>query len=394
MDPRTNPYAPGAGSPPPELAGRDDALEAAAVAVDRVKARRSEKSVLLTGLRGVGKTVLLNRIADEAEARGVVGVRFEAPEGRALPVVLAPQLRRALLALDRGEAAKDRMRRAWSGLAGFIAAARVKSGEIELRIDARPEPGLADTGDLETDLTNLLRVIGEAAARRNNALVLFIDELQYVVNGDLAALIAALHGCQQRRLPVALVGAGLPQLAGKVGKAKSYAERLFAFMEIGELDRPAAERALRAPAEEEGVRFDDDALERILRDTGRYPYFLQEWGAHAWRIADASPISGKDAEKASREARAALDAGFFRVRYERCTPRERRYLAAMARLGPGPHRSGDVADAMGREVTSIAPIRRQLILKGMIYSPAHGDTAFTVPMFDRFLKRTPPDGDP
>lgn len=394
MDPRTNPYAPGAGSPPPELAGRGEVLEAAAVAVDRVKARRSEKSVLLTGLRGVGKTVLLNRIANDAEARGVVGVRFEAPEGRALPVALAPQLRRALLALDRGEAAKEHMRRAWSGLAGFIAAARVKSGEIEFRIDARPEPGLADTGDLETDLTDLFRVVGEAAEKRNSAFVLFIDELQYVVNGDLAALIAALHGCQQRQLPVALIGAGLPQLKGKVGEAKSYAERLFAFMEIGKLPRAAAERALRAPAAAEDVRFDDDALRRILRDTECYPYFLQEWGEHAWRIAEASPISGKDAEKASREALAALDAGFFQVRYARCTPGERRYLAAMARLGPGPHRSGGVADAMGRAVTSVAPVRNQLISKGMIYSPAHGDTAFTAPMFDRFLKRTAPDGEP
>lgn len=394
MDPRTNPYAPGAGSPPQELAGRDGVLEAVAVAVDRVKARRGERSVLLTGLRGVGKTVLLNRVANDAEARGVVGVRFEAPEGRTLPAALAPQLRRALLALDRGEAARDHMRRAWSGLAGFVSAARVKSGEIELRIDARPEPGLADTGDLETDLTDLLRVVGEAAARRSGAVMLFIDELQYVADGDLAALIAALHGCRQRRLPVALVGAGLPQTIGKVGEVRSCAERLFAFMEIGKLDRAAAARALRAPAAAEDVRFDDDALRRILRDTERYPYFLQEWGAHAWRIANASPIAKRDAERASREARAALDAGFFQVRYERCTPGERRYLAAMARLGPGPHRSGDIANAMDRKVTSTAPVRSRLISKGMIYSPARGKTAFTAPMFDRFLQRIAPDGAP
>ena len=390
MDPRRNPYAPGAGSSPPELAGRDAVLETIAIGLDRVREGLDAKSALLVGLRGVGKTVLLNRIADEAETRGIVRVQLEAVENRSLPSMLAPPLRRALLTLDRLESAKAHLLRAWRGLAGFVGAARVSYRDVEIRIDMAPEPGLADTGDLENDLIDLLRVVGEAARERRGAVALFVDELQYVAKTQLAALITALHACRQRRLPVALVGAGLPQLVGNVGRAKSYSERLFDCPEIGRLDRGAAFRALRAPADREDVRFDDAALERILNRTGGYPYFLQEWGAHAWRVAKASPITDDDVRRATDTALAALDAGFFRIRYDRCTRREREYLLAMARLGPGPHRSGDIAGIMRRPVQSVAPVRGVLISKGMIYSPAHGDTAFTVPMFDGFLKRTAP----
>ena len=390
MDPRQNPYAPGAGSPPPELAGRNDILESAAVHLDRIAGGLHGKSVLFVGLRGVGKTVLLNRVADGAEGRGLVCLRIEEPERRSLPVLLVPALHRALLRLDRIEAAKERLHRAWRGLAGFVAAIRLRYRDVEIRIDAEPEPGLADTGDLEADLADLFRIVGEAARERGRAVALFVDELQYVGKEEFAALIVALHGCQQRQLPVALVGAGLPQLVGRSGRAKSYAERLFEFLEIGRLDREAAWRAIQAPAERADVRFDAAALERILDRTQGYPYFLQEWGSHAWEVAAASPITVADVGRAAELTLATLDAGFFRVRYDRCTPRERGYLRAMARLGPGPHRSGDIAGALGRGVTSVAPLRNQLIAKGMIYGPAHGDTAFTVPMFDSFLERTAP----
>ena len=387
MDPRKNPYAPGAGTSPPELAGRGNVMEEAAVALDRIGAGRDAKSVLFVGLRGVGKTVLLNRVAEDAEARGTVCVQAEATEDRSLPSVLAPLLRRALIELDRFEAAKKHIRRGRRALASFVSKARIVYKDIELRIDAEPEAGLADSGDLQSDLADLLRVIGEAAREKKTTVALFIDELQCVSDDHLAALVGALHVCRQRRLPVTLVGAGLPQLVGNTGRAKSYAERLFEYPRIGELGRDEALHALRAPAEREGVRFEDAALERIFRKTRGYPYFLQEWGAHSWRVADSSPITGDDVRCATEAALATLDGGFFRVRYDRCTPREREYLLAMARIGPGPHRSGDIARSMKARVTSVAPIRNNLISKGMIYSPAHGDTAFTVPMFDRFLKR-------
>lgn len=390
MDPRENPYAPGAGSPPPELAGRDPVLESIAINLDRIKAGRHAKSVLLIGLRGVGKTVLLNRIAQEAEARQIVCPTFEAPEDRSLPSMLAPKLRSVLLRLDRFEAARGYVQRAWRGLSGFIRAARIKYEDVELYLDIDPEPGFADTGDLEIDLSDLFIAIGEAAAERNRAIAIFIDELQYVKEDELAALITALHRCQQRRSPVTVVGAGLPQLVGNTGKAKSYAERLFDFPEIGKLDRVAAIRAVQAPAEREGARFEAAALDEILRQTQGYPYFLQEWGSHAWLVAEDSPITLADISRATELALATLDTSFFRVRYDRCTPTERQYLRAMAELGAGPHKSGDIADVMDRKVTSVAPLRSTLISKGMIYSPEHGDTAFTVPLFDEFLKRTMP----
>jgi hypothetical protein len=206
-------------------------------------------------------------------------------------------------------------------------------------------------------------------------------------------LITALHRAAQRRLPVTLIGAGLPQLRGRMGRAKSYAERLFDFPEIGELPPPAARQALVKPALDQGVAITEDALERILLETHRYPYFLQEWGKHAWQVAERSPITRDDVDRASAVALAALDASFFRVRFDRLTTAEKKYLRAMAELGPGPHRSGDVAEALGRKVTSLAPIRNQLIAKGMIFSPSHGDTAFTVPLFDEFIRRMMPGDD-
>jgi hypothetical protein len=393
MDPIKNPFAPGAGTPPPELAGRDEVREVVRIAVERVRLGRSTKSVLMVGLRGVGKTVLLDRMRMDAEATGIHSMRIEAPEGRSLPALIAPQLRQALLKLSRVEKARSLAQRALRGLAGFAKAMKLKYEDIEVGLDFDPEPGLADNGDLEQDLQALLETVGIAARGADTALIMFVDELQYVAEEELAALIMSLHRAAQGSLPVSLVGAGLPQLRGRMGRAKSYAERLFDFPTIGPLPPPAARTAIEKPAAEQGVQVDPDALALIVHKTQGYPYFLQEWGKHAWDVATGSPITQADVESASNAAIASLDESFFRVRFDRLTPAERKYLRAMAVLGPGPHRSGDIAKELGREVTSLGPVRNQLISKGMIWSPNHGDTAFTVPLFDEFMRRIMPGDD-
>ncbi len=393
MDSVLNPYAPGAGTPPPELAGRDELRETVRVALERVRRGLSTKSVLMVGLRGVGKTVLLDRMRDDAEAAGIQTMRIEAPEQRSLPGILAPQLRQALIRLSRDERARDLARRGLRALAGFVTALRLKYGDIEVGLDFEPEPGLADNGDLEHDLQALFEAVGEAARSAGTALAVFIDELQYVAEDELAALITAMHRVAQRKLPVVLVGAGLPQLRGRTGKAKSYAERLFDYPQIGPLDEGSARQAIAKPAADAGVFFEPAALDRMIAETHGYPYFLQEWGKHVWDTAESSPITVGDVESASRSAVAALDESFFRVRFDRLTPAEKRYLRAMAELGPGPHRSGDVAQQLGRASQSTAPVRNNLIEKGMVWSPSHGDTAFTVPLFDAFMRRIMPGDD-
>ena len=393
MDPVRNPFAPGAGTRPPELAGRDDLREVVRVALARLRLGKASKSVLMVGLRGVGKTVLLDAMRDEAEAAGLHTLRVEAPEQRSLPAILAPELRQALLRLSLNEKAKDLARRALRALAGFASALKATYEDIQVGLDFEPEPGLADNGDLEHDLQALLEAAGQAAKEGGTAIAMFVDELQYVEEEQLAALITALHRTSQRGLPVVLVGAGLPQLRGRMGRAKSYAERMFDFPEIGPLPKDAAARAIEKPLEDEGVRITPEALAKIVAVTAGYAYFLQQWGKHAWDVADASPIELEDVERASVTAVAALDESFFRVRFDRLTPAERRYLRAMAELGPGPHRSGDIADVLGRKVTALAPRRSQLIAKGMVWSPHHGDTAFTVPLFDEFMQRIMPGDD-
>lgn len=393
MDPVANPFSPGAGTPPPELAGRDDLREAVRVAAERVRRGLPAKSVLMVGLRGVGKTVLLDRMREDMEAAGIQTIRIEAPERRSLPALLAPQLRQALLRLSRNEQAREFGHRALRALAGFAKALKLKYQDIEVGIDFEPEPGLADNGDLEHDLQALLETAGQAARKADTALIMFIDELQYVEEAQLAALIVALHRAAQRQLPVMLVGAGLPQLRGNMGEAKSYAERLFDFPEVGALAPDDAARAIVKPLADLKVAIEEPALRRLLEETHCYPYFLQEWGKHAWDVADASPITKADVRQASKEALAGLDESFFRVRFDRLTPSEKRYMRAMADLGPGPHRSGDIADKLERKVSSLGPTRSQLIAKGMIWSPSHGDTAFTVPLFDEFMKRIMPGED-
>jgi hypothetical protein len=393
MDPIKNPYAPGAGSPPPELAGRAQLRDQVRIAIARIRRGNSAKSLLMVGLRGVGKTVLLDTMRTDAEETGVYTLRIEAPEGRSLPALLAPQLRLALLRLNRVQAAKVVAERGLRALASFARTLKIKYSDIEVGLDLDPQPGLADNGDLESDLTSLLVEVGGAARKAKTAVVIFIDEIQYLRVDEFAALISALHRCAQLKLPLTVVGAGLPQLRALAGNAKSYAERLFDYPRIGALSIPEAEIALVRPAEQEGVVFSMKALASIVAKTRGYPYFLQEWGKHSWDVATRSPITQKDVEIASVQAIAALDESFFRVRFDRLTPAEKKYLRAMAERGTGPHRSGDIALTLGKAVNSMAPLRQSLIAKGMVWSPSHGDTAFTVPLFDEFMRRIMPGDD-
>lgn len=385
-----NPFAPGAGSPPPELAGRDAILNQAEVALGRIQRGRSSKSIMIVGLRGVGKTVLLNRIKDLAGEQGFQAELLEAPENRSLAGLLAPALRSLILKLDRGEQINNAARRAFRGLRSFAAAIKIKYNDIEIGLDGETEPGLADSGDLESDIPDLLVAVAEAAKERGTAVALIMDELQYLDEIEMSALIMGMHRISQRQLPLTLLGAGLPQLVGLTGRSKSYAERLFDFPQAGPLSLADATAALRAPAQAEGVDFTEPAIRRIHDLTEGYPYFLQEWGYHSWLTAAVSPIGVAAVDAATPNAIAALDQSFFRVRFDRLTPAEKRYLRAMSELGAGPHRSGDIAHELGVKVNSTGPVRATLIKKGMIYSPAHGDTAFTVPLFDQFMRRTMP----
>ena len=336
------------------------------------------------GLRGVGKTVLLNRFDLMAQEEGLVRAFIEAPETGDFEHLLAARLRSILLELDRGTVSQA-VKRALGTLKSF--SYNLPDGtSISLNVD--PIAGSADSGVLAEDVTDLLVSVGEAANDRSRGLLLAIDEVQYLADTELAALISAVHRTVQLSLPVILVGAGLPQLPGLAGNAKSYAERLFDFPEIGSLGDDDARTVLSAPARAQGVEFASPALDRLLQYTQGYPYFLQEWGYHVWNAAPESPITLDDVLLASLDVQRRLDENFFRVRMDRLTPAEKQYLAAMAELGAGPHRSGDIAAKLGVKVESVAPRRSGLIRKGMVYSPAHGDTAFTVPMFDDFLRRS------
>ena len=388
MDPRINPFSPGAGTPPPELAGREPIIEEVSIALHRIRNGLSAKSVLMVGLRGVGKTVLLNRLKNNAETEGLICVQFESPENRNLPAVIAPSLRVALLKLNRVAGVGDAVAKAGKALGSFISAAKIKYEGMEFGFDLGTEDGVADTGDLYTDLSELLQAVGAAAREKKTAVIIFIDELQYVPEEQLAALISALHHCAQNQLPVALIGAGLPQLVGNVGRAKSYAERLFNFPEIGALIQQAASEALQKPVNVHGISFTDDAIEEIIKQTRGYPYFLQEWGSNCWTLAQSNTIGKDDVDAATNLAIAQLDASFFRVRFDRCTPMEKNYLRAMAEINVPAPRSGDIAAVMKKEVNQLGPLRQSLITKGMIYSPAHGDTAFTVPLFADYMRRT------
>lgn len=345
--------------------------------------------MLLTGLRGVGKTVLLNEIERVARSDGYRTFSIEAHEDRPLGQLIAPHLRTLLFDLDRMAGTSDRAKRGLRVLRSFVSSIKLTVNDFSLGLDIEPEHGAADSGDIEVDLPNLLVAVGEAAADRNTAVAIFIDEIQYFSKDELGALIMSMHRIQQLQLPVVLIGAGLPVLPGLAGESKSYAERLFSFPTIGALSEADSAKALQDPAHAAGVEFEATALAEVFQLTKGYPYFVQEWGYQAWNLAPTSPITVQTVHQATATVVQRLDENFFRVRYDRLTQGERRFLRAMAELAQ-PARTSDVADALGATIASISPVRARLINKGMIYSPGYGDIAFTVPLFGEFLVRTIP----
>ncbi|MBI2922030.1 MAG: ATP-binding protein [Planctomycetes bacterium] len=391
MDPLKNPFSPGAGSPPPELVGRGPVLEEARILLGRVRQKKSEKSLLLTGLRGVGKTVLLNEIERMARKDGYKTISIEAHEEKRLGPLIANHMRSLLFDLDRVAGAGEKVRRGLRVLRSFIGSLKITVGDVSMGLDIDPEKGTADSGDLEVDLPSLFVAVGEAAEERKSAVGLFIDELQYFDRKELGALIMAMHKVQQRQLPLVLLGAGLPILPGLAGESKSYAERLFSFPDIGALSEEDAGRAIKDPALAAQVRVAADALKEVFSLTKGYPYFIQEWGYQMWNAAPSSPITLEVVKSATNRVLPRLDQNFFRVRFDRLTNSEKNFLRAMAELGPGPQRTGDIADVLGVKVASVGPVRAKLIRKGMVYSPAHGDMAFTVPLFDEFMLRAMPE---
>lgn len=386
MDQIRNPFAPGAGSQPPELVGRDPIISNADIAIQRTLLGRYEKSQILLGLRGTGKTVLLNKFEQLAEQHGHLTSFLEAPDDSSLADMLYPRAYTVLRKLSTVDAAKASAHSAMRALRSFASVFKVKIGDVSISVD--PEQGTADSGDLELDLSDLLVRIGEAARSAGAAWTLLIDEIQYLSEKELSALIVAIHRLGQKQLPVLFFGAGLPQIAALSGNAKSYAERLFNFPNIGPLDSVSAMDAIRLPIENEGETITWNALDIIVRKTQAYPYFLQEWGYQAWALANCSPIDVDVADNAGNAAIHRLDEGFFRVRLERLTPKEKEYVYAMAALGNGPYRSADIAEELSEKVQALGPRRATIIRKGMIYSPSHGDIDFTVPLFAEFLRRT------
>lgn len=385
MDEIRNPFAPSAGSQPPELAGRDELIRSAEIAIQRILRGRHDRSQILLGLRGTGKTVLLNRIENIALENDHMTSFAEAPDDRSLAELLYPKIHQVLRKLSFVETAKTKTHAAMRILRSFAGAFKITVGDVSISVDA--QPGSADSGILEYDLIDLFFAVGEAAQAAGRAWTLLIDEVQYLSKPELSALIVAIHRMNQKGLPILFFGAGLPQIAGLSGEAKSYAERLFLFPKIGALNNIAAAEAIRVPIEEEEERITPDALDAIVKVTEGYPYFLQEWGFQVWNIAEDSPITLAHVETASAHALRRLDESFFRVRYDRLTPKEREYVLAMAELGMGPYKSSDIADQLGESVNTLGPRRAKIIHKGMIYSPEHGDVDFTVPMFASYLRR-------
>lgn len=389
MDQIRNPFSPGAGTRPPALVGRDGEIDAMDVTLQRLLLGRDGQSQMLTGLRGVGKTVMLNEFEQLAEARGYFHEHIEVGEDGDLAPRLAAGFRRVLLSMDAKRRLGERARRALGVLKAF--SVRLPGGP-ELSIDVEAVHGPADSGDLATDLSGLFVEVGGVARDHATGVLLTIDELHYVAQRNLEALVMGLHRAAQLRLPITVAGAGLPSLAALTGEAKSYAERMFAFPLIGSLPPDQAKEALVVPALDEGVGWEEAALDRVVEVTRGYPYFLQEFGKQAWNVADGPDlITADDVDRSIPVATARLDDGFFRVRTGRTSDPERAYLRAMAELSPGPVRSGAVAGLLEKKATSLAPTREGLIRKALCYSPRWGEIDFTVPMFDEFMRRWIPD---
>lgn len=386
MDPRQNPYTPNAGARPPSLAGREELLRAFDVLLARLERGRTEQSLIITGLRGVGKTVLLGELRCIAETRDWTAVEAEITRDMDFGLRIAQLARRALLGIAPKARWRDRAQRAAGVLKSFTLTVST-DGSLTAALDIDPVEGVADSGDIAQDLTDLLVALGEAARDQHTGVVFLFDEIQFLTRAHFEALIAALHKTVQRALPVTLVGAGLPQIPRLAGEAKSYAERLFVFPELGRLNGDDALEAIVAPARALGVEFSAAAAAEIVAYTQGYPYFLQEYGKIAWDEAESSPIFLHAVRAVLPLVEAKLDGSFFRVRIERATPHEVRYLRAMAELGDGPQKAVDVAAMLGRTSEQLGPTRARLIEKGLLYTPGYGLAAFTVPQFDRYLRR-------
>jgi hypothetical protein len=386
MRPQDNPYTPNAGARPPALVGRDGEMQAFEVLLDRLRRGHTEQSMLVTGLRGVGKTVLLGEFERRARGREWVTIDAEITKNLDFGPRMGQLARRALFEVAPRERWKERGRRAARVLKSFQLTVS-SSGTITASLDAEALEGIADSGSLGDDLTDLFVALGEAAQEQGSGIVFLFDEVQFLTTMEFEALIAALHKSVQRQLPLTLVGAGLPQLPRLAGEAKSYAERLFHFPSIGELPWTEASRALIEPASSLGVGYDDEAVSAIVDYTQGYPYFLQEYGKIVWDLTPEPPIAIEHVRTAQEAVEAKLDANFFRVRAERTTPLELRYLRAMAELGSQPQQAKEVAAMLGRTSEQLGPTRSRLIDKGLLYTPGHGLAAFTVPQFDRYLRR-------
>ena len=394
MDPVRNPYAPGAGQRPPELAGRDRELRQFDIVLERVARGRPERSLVLTGLRGVGKTVLLNALRSQAIGRLWGTGKIEARPDQSLRRPLAGALHMAVRELTPRHRDPGRV----DEFLGVLKAFALRSAPEGARLRDRWQPGIdvpassgrADTGDIEVDLVELLVDAAGVARDVGVGIAVFVDEMQDVAEPDVSALCAACHELSQQGLPLVVVGAGLPHLLAVLSASKSYSERLFRYLRIDRLDRSAADQALVAPAADEGVVFDGAALDALYAATDGYPYFVQAYGKVTWDNAPSSPVTREDVVVASPEAEAELAVGFFGSRYERATPAERDYLRAIAVLseaGDGAVPTADVASRLGRKPSSLSPARDSLIKKGLVYSAERGTIAFTVPHFGEYLRK-------
>ncbi len=388
MDPRHNPYSPGAGTRPPLLAGRDAELEQFDVLLSRLSEGRSARSMIVSGLRGVGKTVLLNTFEAMGRERGWYTAAREITTATSLHVEIGRIAERALRTMSIGHQVRERVQELLGALSAFTL---TTPDGTELSIEPRAVRRLS-SAELGEDFADIFTALGEAALAKDRGILILLDEAQFLERPELEALLAGVHRVAQRDLPLAVVGAGLPQLPRLAGEAKSYAERLFTFPQIGRLSKAAATAALTIPAEQHGVAFRPDALERILAATEQYPYFIQEYGSAVWDTAAGPEVAVDDVDAAHRHVTAKLDEGFFRVRFERATAQERRYMRALAELGDGPQRTGEIARLLEKPLTSLSPVRDGLIKKGLVYAPEHGLLDFTVPQFGAFMRRVMPFG--
>lgn len=387
MDPRRNPYAPGAGTKPPALVGRDAQIESFDILLERLENGYAEQSMIITGLRGVGKTVLLDVFREKAEARNWATVEWEVEKSVSFESKISSQARRALLQIAPKARWTDRARRAAAVLKSFTITFN-PDGAVTAGLDVEALPGAGDSGTLAEDLSDLFVALGVAARESGSGVIFLLDEIQYLATAALEALITALHKCTRRSLPITLVGAGLPQIPRLAGEARSYSERLFRFPRIGELDPHSdARAALVLPAQDLGIEYLPAAVDFVVGYTQGYPYFLQEYGRILWDETSTSPITRDDAVQIQPLVEAKLDESFFRVRTDRTTELELKYLYAMAELGPDAHRASEVARRIHRTTEQAGPIRSRLIDKGLLYTPGHGYAAFTVPQFDRFMIR-------